>query len=357
MSVTVSIAGQIYSRWQSVRITRGLKQVASTFELEVPGELVPAIVPFQPCTLADDGEVLLTGYVTGCSIRVGARYSSTRIVGKSKTGDLVDSTLPFGGGFAVTSQFNGYTLDAIARAVAEPFGIEVVIGPGVNVGDVFPDATFQRTETAFSFLEHHARLRAVLLTDNGAGNLVLATAGTARAPTDLVMGAGGNVAEAQGTLNGERRFSEYHVLSQAGIKVTGADVLTNIEAVAYDGAVPRLRVSTVMAESASMPGDAQVRANWDRAHASGEAVRALLTVPEWRANGALWDINQLARVDVPRLALADTYLIGAVDFRLDREGKRTILSVAPPSAFQPEPAVSAGAGASPWDGIVPVAGP
>lgn len=357
MSFTVSIAGQVYSRWTSVRVTRGLKQVAATFELEVPGELVPAIVPFQPCTLADDGDLLLTGFVTACSIRVGARQSTTRVVGKSRTGDLVDSTMPFDGGFAVTSQLNGSALDAIARAVAGAFGIGVVIGPGVVIGDAFPDATFERTQTAFSFLEHHARMRAVLLADDEAGNLVLATAGTARAPADLVMGQGGNVAEAAGTLNGERRFSEYHVISQAGVQVTGADVLTNVHGVAYDGAVPRLRVSTVMAESASMPSAAQARANWERAHASGEAVRATLTVPEWRANGALWEINQLARVDVPRLGLADTYLIGRVEFLYDREGKRTSLLVAPPSAFQPEPAVSAGAAGSPWAGIVPVAGP
>lgn len=355
MTVTLTVGGQIYSRWTSVRISRSLKQVASDFELEVPGELVPAITPFQPCTVADEGDVLVTGYVSVCDISVGARQSSTRIAGKSKTGDLVDSMLPFDG--FPTTEFNGCTLDAIARAVAAPFGIDVVIGDGVTIGDAFPKATFERTETVFNFLENRARLRAALLTDDSAGNLVFATAGAGRAPSDLVMGDGGNVAEARGQLSGEGRFSEYHVLSQAGIAVTGADVRTDIHGVAHDGAVPRLRVFTTFAESAVMPGDAQIRANWQRAHASGQGVKATLIVPEWRAGGALWDINQLVRCKVPRLGLDDTFLIYKVEYSYDRGGKRTALSVAPPSAFQPEPGLTMGSGDAAWQGIVPVAGP
>lgn len=349
--LTLTIGGTVYHRWSSVRVTRGLKHAVSAFELETPGELTPTILPFQQCTIADDGDLLLTGYVVAVNIRVSGRETRTTIVGRSKTQDLADCHLL---GTFTTSQFTGSTLDAIARAVCAPFGIGLVLGPGVNVGDPFADATLGQ-ETAFEYLERLARQRAVLLTDDQNGNLVITTAGTIRAPADLVMGRGGNVAEALARLDGEGRFSLYRILSQAGITLTGSVVLTAVEAVAQDGAVPRFRPWAHLAESASMPGDAKKRANWEAAHRSGEAVNATLTVPEWRAGGALWQMNQIARCDVPRLQLDDDFLIYELEFRLDHAGRRTVLEVAPPSAFQPEPAApKAGGGNAIYQGIIPV---
>lgn len=350
MPVRLTVAGKVYTRWTSVRVTRSLKRAVSDFELEVPGELVPSILPFQACTIDESGDLLLTGYVVSVEPEIGARETRTRISGQSKTQDLVDCMLGFG-----TNQFSGNTLAAIAAAVAQPFGIGTVLGAGVDIGDAFPDATYERSETAFGFLERLARQRAVLLTDDEAGNLVMTTAGTARAPADLRMGPGGNVARAQGKLDGKGRFSTYSILSQVGIKQTGSDVQTGIEGQASDSGVPRFRPWVGMAESALMPGDAQSRAQWEAAHRVGAAVSAVLTVPEWRANGTLWDINQLARCTVPRLALDDEYLVGKVEFREDHEGRRTLLTVSPPSAYTPEPATNAGLGNGAWAGIVKVA--
>lgn len=102
------------------------------------------------------------------------------------------------------------------------------------------------------------------------------------------------------------------------------------------------------AESSLLPGNAQVRAAWEAAHRSGHAVCATLTVPEWRAGnpktGRLWKMNQIAHCSVPRLGLSETYLISEVEHQLggeEGEGRRTVLSVAPRSAFMPEPAVTA----------------
>lgn len=349
MSVTLNIAGQTYRRWTSVSIKRGLKQVCSQFSLETPAELSPAIVPFQPCSVSDDGDLLLTGYIVSVAIDVDAQTSKARITGQSKTQDLVDCMPEFG-----TNQFDGSTLDAIARTIAAAFGIGVVIGAGVDVGDPFPVTRFKRDETGFAFLERLARQRAVLLTDDAAGNLVLATAGTARAPASLAMGKSGNVARSQGRLNGKGRFSKYTILSQAGISLTGSDVQTDVEAVANDGGVPRYRPWSGLAETASLVGDAQKRANWEAAHRSGQAVQATFTVPEWRANGILWQQNQLVHCTAPRLSIAGDFLIGEIEYQEDMSGRKVLLTVAPPSAYMPQPPVTTVGGT--WAGIDPVVG-
>lgn len=346
MTVTLTVNGQVYQRWTGTRVTRGLLRACGGFEVETPGEIDPPILPFGSCVLADDGEQIITGYVDEVRIEIAARGTKTRITGRSKTADLVDCIPELS-----TNQFNGYTIDQIARAMAAPFGINVVVGPGVDVGNTFSDATYEWNEPAFRFLNRLARQRGVLLTDNPMGDLVIATAGTDRAPAGLTTGPGGNVFEARGTLSGRHRFSKYTIRSQTSLNVTGV-AETDIEAQALDPAVPRYRPWSGIAESALSKPDAQKRADWERSHRFGDAVVAVLAVPEWRAAGQLWQINQLAKCTVPRLGLNDTLLIGGVDFRDDQQGRRTDLMVARPAAFSLQPLAPTD---SSWAGVPNVA--
>ena len=351
MTVTLSVNGQIYQRWTAVRITRSLKRVAAGFEIDTPGEVDPPILPFAACVLADDGDPIVTGYVDEARIEIAARETRTRITGRSKTGQLVDCTPDF-----QVTQFSGSAFDAIARAVAKPFGINVVIGPGVNVGDPFADATFEWSETAYRYLERLARQRGLLLTDDPQGDLVVATVGTAPAPAPLATGPGGNVFAATGLLSGRQRFSQYTVRSQAGMFQTGAQVEPANEGTASDPGVPLYRPRGIIAESALLTADAQKRAEWEASHRLSASVVGKLSVPEWRAGagaGQLWQTNQVAKCTVPRLDMQGAgLLIGAVEFREDEHGRRTALTVAPPAAYSPEPLSSADAT---WFGIMPTA--
>ncbi len=108
----------------------------------------------------------------------------------------------------------------------------------------------------------------------------------------------------------------------------------------------------------------QARANWQAAHRAGQAVKAVLSVADWRVNGTLWQCNQVVACDVPRLGLSGDLLIGEVAFLDDeREGRRTELTVQPPAAFMPDPTQktrgkgSAPAGADPYAAIINVVAP
>ena len=352
MSITLAINNELYQRWTEVRIVRGLRQVAAGFQISTPGEIDPPILPFAPCVLADDGETIVTGYVDEVRIEIGARETRTRIRGRSKTGQLVDCTPEF-----QVTQFSNSDFASIARAVAKPFGINVVIGAGVNVGGTFADATFEWSETAFRFLERLARQRGVMLTDDPQGDLVIATLGTTPAPAALSTGPGGNVFSANGILSGQRRFSQYTVRSQAGMFQTGGPVQPANQGQSNDAGVPLYRPKAIIAESALLTADAQKRADWEASHRLGSAVLAVLSTPEWRAGpgaGQLWQTNQVAKCTVRRLGLAGTLLVGAVEFREDdAQGRRTELTVALPAAFSPEPLGNVEAT---WAGIPAVAG-
>lgn len=354
-ALALKIDGQPYGGWTDVQIERSLKECASRFDATVSerwaGQAPPlpwAIKPFSKATITLGGDLVFTGYVDLYAPGYDADGHRVRVSGRSKTCDLVDCMPDVGSG-----EFSGYTLDRIARALCAPFGISVVVD--CDVGPPLPDATLEKTETAFSFLEKLARLRAVLLTDNENGDLVIAQAGKSKAAGRLVEGGDdGNILAASATLSAHERFQQYVVLSQTPLAYDGRDAQIDIEGSASDPGCPRYRRYAEMAENPSDAALAKERAKWRALHNAAEGIEANIEVQGWRQTpgGDLWKINQIAPVAAPKLALERALLIARTSFRLDARGGRTThLSLAPKEAFTPEPegddGGSGGAGASP----------
>lgn len=358
--ITLAIGEARYDGWLEIAITRSLNQMAGNFSIGVTegwtnGDTFEAntawqIKVFDACRVYVGRDLVLTGYVDDYNPAFSARDHKVAVAGRSKTMDIVDCMPDLKGG-----QFTGYKLDQIARAVAQPFGVDVDVQ--VDVGAPFPDATMERTETGFAFLERLARQRRVLLTDDAQGRLVIARAGSKRASDSLVQG--GNILRATARLSGRGRFSEYRVKGQTGenhapaqsglsVNLPGggtatlgrqAAVVVDGQGVAKDDGVPRYRPFVLMAESALDATKKQERAEWQMRHNRGKGTETHITVQGWRQrNGALWDVNHLCRVRAPWLALDEELLISSVTYRLDgREGRRTDLVLTPVDAFAPEP--------------------
>ena len=161
---TLTVNGQRYERWEEIRVTREIDRMATDFNIAVSERFLASardfpLGPFQECTVAIGGDPVLTGYIDNYLPEVEADRHAVRVTGRSKTEDIVDCTPDIAGG-----QFAGYKLDAIARAIAGLFKIDVVVQ--TDVGEPFPDATIERHETGFAFLERLCRLRSVLATDD-----------------------------------------------------------------------------------------------------------------------------------------------------------------------------------------------
>lgn len=353
--LTLTVNGRAYRGWTGARVSRGLDRCATDFELKVTerwlGQDTPwQILPFAACVVKIDDDVVMTGYVDDYLPEIAAREHAVRISGRSRTQDLIDCTPDLAGG-----QFSGYTLAAIARAVCALFGIGVVDQSNGLSANTFADATLERGETGFSFLERLGRLSGVLLSDDANGNLVLATVGATRASGRLAQG--DTILAASGVLSGRHRFSEWIVKGQHALGVGGSQswggaggtgtpapaaapaVQTQQRAVALDPTVPRYRPRIVLAESMLTGAGLQLRANWLRQQAFGAGTRALITVQGWRQpDGTLWQVNQIVPVTAPALGVDQDLLIVGVEFAiLLYEGRVTRLRVAPVAAFTPDP--------------------
>jgi prophage tail gpP-like protein len=207
------VSGELYSGWQSLRVTRGLDRATADFDLSVserwaagvPGEEnVWQILPGESCEIRFEGETVLTGYVDAYRPSYDASTHAIRLTGRSKTCDFVDSSVMVEGG-----QFKGMTVGAIARSLAQPFGIEVVVE---QEGPPEPEVQVQQGETCFALVERLSRLQELLVTDDALGRLVLTRAGAGQASTALRHGV--NILRASADLDDAKRFSEYVVKAQ-----------------------------------------------------------------------------------------------------------------------------------------------
>lgn len=371
---TLTVGGKIYRGWETLTISRAIDRMASHFNMTLnerwDPERVWEIQPYDTAVVRIDDDVVLTGYIDSFDASVTPEQHIVSMAGRSKTEDVIDCTPDLPGG-----QFNGYALDQIARAIAAPFGVSVVVE--TDVGAAFPDATIQRHETGFQFLERLARLRSVLMTDDEQGRLVLTRAGSAQSGCNLVLGF--NIKSLRVSCDTSRRFSEYRVRVQNGVETksragtvlkpidakSGPDTTKSVSAqrgtadddaetcdpvqtqastttagVAYDRNVPRYRPHTIIAESALTASGAQARALWEAHYAYGRSINVTVTLTGWRkySDGKLWKINELVSVWAPQMQLDLELLIVGVTFGLDgRGGRLTTLRLGPVEGYTPEP--------------------
>lgn len=329
--VALTINGTIYGGWESVRIVRGITQLAGTFELSVserwPGQSTPAVIrPGDACTVAIGGEVLITGYVDDVSPEYDDTSHTITVAGRDKAGDLVDCSATHASG-----QWSGRTMAQIVTDLGKPFGITVQTA--TDPGAAFGSFALHEGESAHEAIERLARMRGVLVVSDGQGGLLITRAGGDKIATALVEGE--NILEASAELSWRERYNKYIIKAQG----VGSDFTTPAEhsqakATATDPAITRYRPLIVMAEDQGASGTIRDRALWEAAVRAGKGSRATITVQGWHHAAGLWQPNRLVHVHSPWLGLDREMLIVGVAFVLDGSGSRTELELTLPDAFK-----------------------
>lgn len=332
--VELKVAGVRYGGWKKVRVTRSIEQLAGTFELDAserwPGQVAASPVkPGQACQVLLDGETVITGYIDTVAPDLDAGQHNLHIVGRDKTADLVDCSAVHKSG-----QWHHVKLDQLARDLIKPFGIELVAP--ADVGATFPSFNLQEGETVFESLERAARLRAMLLTSDQDGRLVITRTGTSRIATGVAEG--DNIKALRGEFTWRERFSTYAVKGHARLGADGEQVHNAATGKSADEIVTRHRPLIVIADSHSTNAALRDRAEWERNVRRGRSARASLTVQGWRhTGGGLWLPNHVVSVTSASLWLntpAELLIVGCTWTLDDRNGTLTELAVARPEAFQ-----------------------
>ena len=335
------VDGVFYGGWKRLRVSRSIECLAGSFEFEVT-ERWPAQPKTAPvkagaaCRVFLDEQRIVTGYIDTRSVDFDSAKHSVKLVGRDKTGDLIDCSAIHKSG-----QWHNVKLDQLARDLVKPYGLKAHVL--ADVGKPFPSYNLEEGESVWECLERAARQRAVLLTSDEYGDLVIVRAG--QKMLDVALVGGQNIKAARADFTWKDRHSEYIVKGQGRLGQDGDPEHSEAVGKAKDEVVSRHRPLIVISEVHNSNATALERAEWERNVRRGRSVRGSITVQGWcDPSGELWRPNCLVSVTSPSLWLADTemLIVGCV-YTLDEErGTLTELAIMRPEAFERLEGVAAG---------------
>lgn len=329
--VQLKVNGSIYGGWKSMRLERGMEQCAGVFELgitELWADLIESreISPGDECTVLLKETTVITGFVDEMTFAYTDTTHDLSVRGRDKTGDLVDCSA-----IKPAGQWTGRKLEQIAADLCKPFGIKVITE--TDTGKPFPRFALQQGESVFEAVERMARIRAVLVTSDGKGNLVFTRASTKRVATVLELGA--NIKEANATLSFKDRFSKYILKGQAaGGDFFSGKAASQIKAEATDPRVTRYRPLIVVSEGQDIAASLKDRVKWEASVRAARSNDISITVQGWTHADGLWEPNTLVYVRDSWTRLDAELLIKKVSYRLDSGGTFTELTLTSADAYK-----------------------
>lgn len=346
--LSLIVGGKVYGGWLDVEIDVGIEQAARSFQFKATQKWPGLATHFEiedgaKIQVAIGKDLVITGQVDRVEAERDAGDAHIAIAGRSKTADLVDCSPDFD-----EVELAGLDLAGVARRACKPFGIEVV---AEDTGPTFSVASKHHGETCWKLIERMARQRQILVTDDEQGRLVLTRLGKTRATDKLVHPSDG-LKKISTVRDMAGRFSDYIVKAQAGGRWAeggAGDVgaipaqLAHVTGNFKDPGVTRYRPKVILSEGAAKKEGAAARAEWECRRNIGKSRKATATRVWWRQrDGSLWKPNLIVACEFPQLNLSADLAIGKVQYRKSDQGTTSILELAPPEAYTPEPAEQAG---------------
>lgn len=370
--ITLTVGGKVLSRWTSAQVARNLRDIAGSFQFEYrdsgrealtfdpdldPMPRHPVVLAGQAAQVRIDGTLVLDGWIDTVEANWDADQLSCTLIGRDKTGDLVDCAASPNG----PVEWRNITALQIAKIICKPFGIkayaDVPVTEAMSVFGIDPD------ETALSAIEKIARQTALLVVSDGVGGLLLTHGGKTRGPDALKRP--GNILAGGRKSDWSQRFRDYYCKGQTNrtvirkhkealmtqavdprdgsiFPVELSTTATQNESVtsvmtghAIDPQVTRYRPTVRQVKTQAGAATVQQQADWQLRIQKGMAETLHYRVLDWRAgkDNALWLPNQMVNVNDAFGQVADDMLISGITYKFDQSGAYTELELAGRTAF------------------------
>lgn len=373
----VQIGETKFSRFTNVSANIRLDALVNTFEFTAVDNLggLIEINSGDFCKVFADGEVVVTGYIDKVSVRYSKGQHIVQAKGRSKTSDIVDSSLA-GGASASSSTLVKIiedTIDILQGSNEDgapiPF-IKVIVEEGVKI-EPFSEAEDKLGpavgENIFKYFDRLARKRQVILRSNTAGDIVITRGSTKTTGITLHHSRNSdknNVISAEYISDDTKRYGKYQCVSQLGasssrykeqlkeaakeqLKDTPfahpseeivADYNTNVASngIFPDDSIRETRHLVVKAEKNYSSGQLNERAEWEYNVRTSRSKKYVVKVNDYRTEkGELWNVNLLVDIVEAFVGNIDNImLIGNVNFSFDlKNGRQTTLTLLQKDAF------------------------
>jgi len=272
------------------------------------------------------GQLAISGFITIRQAAYDANSHAVRIEGENWPVDLQQSSV------LKPEQFKGYTWEAIAKKVLQPYGIGLVLkGSSPDISKPFENETVQPGESPWNFLDRLGRSRGLTLTDDAQGNLVAIATGTGEGGQDALV-------EGKNILRAVAVISDFaHSEIQGAGQMNGTDKRWG-----KDAAQPAARVTNpnvmryrplyLLSEKVSTPEELKARLNQEVAWETSAEIQANIVVQGWlQSSGKLWEPDKMVKVTSPMLMLDMELQTESVTFTQDNtSGTLTTLALMKP---------------------------
>lgn len=276
------------------------------------------------------GELILTGHVEKRSPALRAAEAELPIAGRSKTGDLVDSSAE-----AKKGEWKNKKADEVFKDLTAGYDITIETDFAHK-----PKVTFRVRpgETVHQAFDRWARSEGFTVTDTEKGNVKLTSAKDAKRHAGAIregFTTWPKLLDASAVHDDSKKFSSVKIKAQAPDGY-GPDAL-EIEAEAKDETIKRKRLRVVTPPELVRNQDARERAKWHRDRAAGEGTTCEVQLLGWRdEKQKFWTPGHLVTVEIPSLGIMQDMLIKKVSFeQSDAESDGTVskLSLVDPRSF------------------------
>lgn len=337
--IGIEVAGQNFTGWTEAQVKKCLDVCAGTFQFTVsaPGTNAFPIKRRSAVKITIDGATVLTGYVDKLKCAYSSLEHEITVTGRGRTADIIDSTVD--GHF----EFNGTIglVDLIKQMLDyyEITGIDVINAAGeIDPFDESDAVSSPLGTSVFDAIETYCRLRAVLLTENDDGNIVLFRA-TSLTDSGVKLthkndGSVNNIKSSQISFDDSERFNKYKIWSQGnvaqlanttdGLDDPGADSnsisdMGGDDAEATDGEIRSTRILNKLAEHAVDADDLQARATWEANIRRSRSIEYSPTVVGHTKTGKgdPWKLYETAPIEDIFADVSGTLLIKEITFKLD----------------------------------------
>lgn len=329
--VSVRIDGVRFRFWNSITLARSIDAVGTAgfgtpFNADAPG-FKETFKPFsfKSFSVNVGGDPLFTGIMVSVSPTVEATQKTLSVSGYSLPGVLNDSVFPAS---AYPIEYNGMTLQEIATAAAEIFGLSVEFDE--DSGPVFERVAVDPAQKVLTFLSDLAKQRNFVISSTPSGALRFLRSVEPGQPVAILEQGKSPLLSVTPTFDPQTYFSHITGIAPTVIGLDGTQ-----HTVKNPFLSSAIRAETFKADD-STGADVKAAVDAKMGRMFGNMASYSVTVATWRdPSGNLWEPNTTINVTAPDAMIYNAYefILRSVQFDRDAQSETATLDLVLPGAF------------------------
>jgi prophage tail gpP-like protein len=338
VKIEIKGTGKKYTNFVSATTTIGIDNLSNTFSFSSGiGKKIDLDFGIgSDCVVSIENERVLTGHIEIINGRGSQDNNTIDVVGRDKTGDLVDSSIG--------------ALDDFKAPISLKTAIEKVIahiGADIDVVD-FVKAKFEESQdllspeagdNAFGFIEKLARKKKAILSSNDEGNVVIQRNIGVSIDAHIINTINGNrnnVISYEFNYDHTGRFRKYLALGNSNLSLIdlilsriGSKEIVDKQGFSLDTLSREGRQFVIASESPGTAPEQKQRTDWENNIRKSRSRTYKVKVHGFRnQTGEIWIPNTVVRVIDDNAKIDDRMLINTISYRMDlSEGKTCEISL------------------------------